>query len=90
MQEAHSPSEAKAQGGPAVLERVHSFSVNKQQVSIVQVNNTSQAPVALAPSDASEIQFADSEDSGHSGPPANSSTFISLFYNHFSFKIWIN
>ncbi len=40
----------------------------------MQVNSTSQTPAALAPNDAAEIQFADSEDSGHSSTPANSST----------------
>lgn len=69
-QEAHSPTEGKAQGGPAVLERVHSFSVNKQQVSIVHVNSASPAP-APPPTTSStdtqpDIQHVDSEDSAHS------------------------
>lgn len=60
--EAHSPNESKGQG-PAVLERVHSFSVNKQQVSIVQVNTTSNnSTLTLNSSDHPDIQYADSEE----------------------------
>lgn len=58
--EAHSPGESRGQG-PAVLERVHSFSVNKQQVSIVQVNNSS-STLTLNSSDHPDIQYADSEE----------------------------
>lgn len=63
----HSPNEGKPLGGPAVLERVHSFSVNKQQVSIVQVNS-SPSPATLNFTDHSDIQYVDSEEVAH--PPA--------------------
>ncbi len=59
--EAHSPNESKGQG-PAVLERVHSFSVNKQQVSIVQVNTSNNSTLTLYSSDHPDIQYADSEE----------------------------
>lgn len=53
-----------------MLERVHSFSVNRQQVSIVQVNSSSPA-LTLNSSDHPDIQYADSEEvaqqpTGHS------------------------
>ena len=74
-QDQHSPSEGGRganQLPPVNLERIHSFSVNKQQVSIVQVNNTlssspspwsSTTTATLDPAaDHPDIQFADSED----------------------------
>ena len=59
---AHSPTNETKTQGPAVLERVHSFSVNKQQVSIVQVNSNTTPALTLNSSDHPDIQYADSED----------------------------
>ena len=69
--EAQSPNESKGQG-PAVLERVHSFSVNRQQVSIVQVNSGSNnSTLTLNSSDHPDIQYADSEEAAQSTTAAH-------------------
>ena len=52
------------------MERIHSFSVNKQQVSIVQVSNSS-APLSISSGDHPDIQFADSEDVKDASTPSS-------------------
>ncbi|XP_057378728.1 LOW QUALITY PROTEIN: rho GTPase-activating protein 44-like [Daphnia carinata] len=64
--EACNPNEIRSHG-PAVLERVHSFSVNKQQVSIVEVTNSNPG-LTLNSSDHPDIQYADSDDVAPSVP----------------------
>ena len=77
--DSQSPTESK---GHAVLERVHSFSVNKQQVSIVHVNSNSPSPappLTLGSNDHSDIQYADSEDALQSTPSSSVATGSFLF-----------
>ena len=75
-----SPSDGKGQGGPAVLERVHSFSVNKQQVSIVQVNKSHSPPLTLNSSDHVDIQFADAAEESSPAATAPSHGWFTFYY----------
>ena len=68
-----SPNSERRGSYPPVLERIQTFSVNKQQVSIIQVNSNN-APLSLNSPDHPDIQFADSEDI----PPTNASQTRSL------------
>lgn len=63
-----SPEERKGHGS-ALLERINSFSVNRHQVSIVQVNSS--APPSMSFGDDQDIQYADSEDVREASLPPN-------------------
>jgi len=63
-----SPGESRSQGS-AFLDRINSFSVHRQQVSIVQVNSS--APPSMSFGDDQDIQFADSEDVRDASLPPN-------------------
>ena len=87
-----SPNEGR-NSQPTMQERIQSFSVSKQQVTIVPVNadasaaaaaaaaSTSTSPLSLNSPDHLDIQYADSEDiPPTSGAEADHSTCVSVSY----------